>query len=66
MARSRLEKEIDIINFVKQRRKLNKLLKIQSAQFDEETMKSIHLSKYTLLTLDQYKDVDEEDDLELM
>ena len=29
-------------------------------------MKSIHLSKYTLLTLDQYKDVDEEDDLELM
>ena len=66
MARSRLEKEIDIINFVKQRRKLNKLLKIQSAHFDEETMKSIHLSKYTLLTLDQYKDVDEEDDLELM
>ena len=29
-------------------------------------MKSLHLSKYTLLTLDQYKDVDEEDDLELV
>ena len=29
-------------------------------------MKSIQLSKYTLLTLDQYKDVDEEDDIELV
>ena len=29
-------------------------------------MKSLQLSKYTLLTLDQYKDVDEEDDIELV
>ena len=65
MARGRLEKEIDIIRFVKMRRKLNSLFKFQSEQLDEETKKQINLSKYTLLTLDMYKDKDSEDEEEM-
>ena len=65
VARGRLEKEIDIIRFVKMRRKLNTLFKFQSEQLDEETKKQINLSKYTLITLNMYKDKDSEDEEEM-
>ena len=47
------------------RRKLNTLFKFQSEQLDEETKKQINLSKYTLITLDMYKDKDSEDEEEM-
>ena len=57
-----MSKEIDVVQFIQARRQLKRLYKLLSDKFDEETKKNFKLGKLTLLTLEELKDKNSEDE----